>query len=350
MKSVNIRQLKNNPSDALRMARRAPVVVMNRDQPEALLVHLDDESLLGEAGVRLALATALYRSESVSLGRGAKVAAMPLADFMLHLSREGIPVIGVTPSPERGPREPRGVARKAVAFVNASPLIGLAHLDGLGWLRKLYGCALITPTVRSEVLTGLGRSGEVEISAALRRRRSSVLPRDPTAHCSRAGRQRGQLIRAALEHDTHALVIIDELSARKAARRLGLQCTRRRVSSSKPGAPSLSRLLGHFSSGWARADSIFLRSWSRPCSRSSRRIDRASVAWQPDLRARLAGEEIKAHAFVDLQHSVAMKLDPAAIGVRLDAQCAPELSLRGHRRRVRRRPRERGGSPCRHWP
>jgi predicted HTH domain antitoxin len=93
MKSVNIRQLKNNPSDALRMARRAPVVVMNRDQPEALLVHLDDESLLGEAGVRLALATALYRSESVSLGRGAKVAAMPLADFMLHLSREGIPVI-----------------------------------------------------------------------------------------------------------------------------------------------------------------------------------------------------------------------------------------------------------------
>ena len=93
MKAVNIRQLKNNPSDALRMARKAPVVVLNRDQPEALLFHLDDEGLLGEPGVRLALATALYRSESVSLGRGAKIAGIPLADFMQHISHEGIPVI-----------------------------------------------------------------------------------------------------------------------------------------------------------------------------------------------------------------------------------------------------------------
>jgi predicted HTH domain antitoxin len=93
MKTVNVRQLKNNPSDALRMAREAPVVVMNRDQPEALLFHLDDEGLLGEPGVRLALATALYSSESVSLGRGAKIASIPLADFMQHVSHEGIPVI-----------------------------------------------------------------------------------------------------------------------------------------------------------------------------------------------------------------------------------------------------------------
>ncbi len=93
MKSVNVRQLKNNPSEALRMARKAPVVVMNRDQPEAVLFHLSEEGLLGEPGVRLALATSLYREESVSLGRGAKIADIPLVDFMLHVSREGIPVI-----------------------------------------------------------------------------------------------------------------------------------------------------------------------------------------------------------------------------------------------------------------
>ena len=93
MKTVNVRQLKNNPSDALRMARKAPVVVMNRDRPEALLFHLDDEGLLGEPGVRLALATALYRSESVSLGRGSKIAGIPLVDFMLHVSHGAIPVI-----------------------------------------------------------------------------------------------------------------------------------------------------------------------------------------------------------------------------------------------------------------
>lgn len=93
MKSVTVRQLKSNPSDALRMARKAPVVVMMRDQPEALLFHLDNQGLLGEPGVRLGLATALYRSESVSLGRGAKIAGMPLADFMLHASHECNPVI-----------------------------------------------------------------------------------------------------------------------------------------------------------------------------------------------------------------------------------------------------------------
>jgi predicted HTH domain antitoxin len=93
MKTVNVRQLKNNPSDALRMARKAPVVVMNRDKPEAVLFHLDDEGLLGEPGVRLALSTALYRSDAVSLGRGAKIAGVALEEFMQHVSRQGIPVV-----------------------------------------------------------------------------------------------------------------------------------------------------------------------------------------------------------------------------------------------------------------
>ena len=93
MKTVNVRQLKNNPSDALRMARKHPVVVMNRDQPEAVLFHLDDDGLLGEPGVRLALATALYKSESISLGRAAKVAGMPLEAFMAEMGRAGVPVI-----------------------------------------------------------------------------------------------------------------------------------------------------------------------------------------------------------------------------------------------------------------
>lgn len=75
------------------MARKQPVVVMNRDQPEAVLFHLDDEGLLGEPGVRLALATALYKSESVSIGRAARIAGMPLDAFMVEMGRAGIPVI-----------------------------------------------------------------------------------------------------------------------------------------------------------------------------------------------------------------------------------------------------------------
>ncbi len=93
MKSVNVRQLKNNPSDALRMAREAPVLVMNRHQPEAVLFHLDDEGLLGEPGGRLARATSLYKSDSVSLGRAAKIAELALEEFMRHVSRQGIPIV-----------------------------------------------------------------------------------------------------------------------------------------------------------------------------------------------------------------------------------------------------------------
>jgi antitoxin (DNA-binding transcriptional repressor) of toxin-antitoxin stability system len=93
MKAVNIRQLKNNPSAALREARERPVVIVNRDQPEALLVHLDDQALLAEPGVRRALATALYREESLSLGQAARCAGLSLSEFIQHVSRLGIPVV-----------------------------------------------------------------------------------------------------------------------------------------------------------------------------------------------------------------------------------------------------------------
>ena len=93
MKAVNVRQLKNNPSEALREARNHPVVVLKHDRPEALLVHLDDESLLSQPGVRRALATALYREESLSLGQAARLADLPVAEFIQHVSRLGIPVV-----------------------------------------------------------------------------------------------------------------------------------------------------------------------------------------------------------------------------------------------------------------
>ena len=93
MKAVSVRELKNNPSEALREARNEPVVVLKRNHPEALLVHLSDDSLLGEPGVRLAIATALYRSESLSLGRAAEISGISIAEFMQHVSELGIPVV-----------------------------------------------------------------------------------------------------------------------------------------------------------------------------------------------------------------------------------------------------------------
>ena len=58
MKVVSVRELKNNLS-AVRAAHENPVIVLERQRPEAVLVHLEGDSILDEPGIRLALATAL---------------------------------------------------------------------------------------------------------------------------------------------------------------------------------------------------------------------------------------------------------------------------------------------------
>ena len=93
MLTVNVSGLKNNPSEALRNARNDLVVVMNRDQPDAVLVGLQSGKLLSEPGARAALATALFRDGGLSLARAARMAQMPLAAFIAHVPRLGIAVV-----------------------------------------------------------------------------------------------------------------------------------------------------------------------------------------------------------------------------------------------------------------
>jgi predicted HTH domain antitoxin len=93
MKTVNVSGLKNNPSEALRMAHDDLVLVMNRNEPDALMVGLKSSKIIGMPGVRKALATALFKDGELSLARSAKLADMPLADFVAHVSRLGIQVI-----------------------------------------------------------------------------------------------------------------------------------------------------------------------------------------------------------------------------------------------------------------
>jgi predicted HTH domain antitoxin len=96
MKTVNVSGLKNNPSEALRMAHDDMVLVMNRNEPDALMIGLKSAKIIGMPGVRLALATALFKDGNLSLARSAKLAEMPLANFIAHVSRLGIPVINQT--------------------------------------------------------------------------------------------------------------------------------------------------------------------------------------------------------------------------------------------------------------
>jgi predicted HTH domain antitoxin len=96
MHAVNVHQLKNNPSEALRKVKDAPVIVLKGDHPTALMLNLDDDSLLKQPDVRLALATELFKCGHMSLGRSARLAKIPVVDFMRHLSSRGIPVVSGT--------------------------------------------------------------------------------------------------------------------------------------------------------------------------------------------------------------------------------------------------------------
>ena len=93
MEVVNVSGLKNNPSEALRMARKDVVVVMNRDTPDALMVGIESAGLLDASGVKPALATALFRDGHLSLVRSAKLADMAVPEFAQHVSRLGIAIV-----------------------------------------------------------------------------------------------------------------------------------------------------------------------------------------------------------------------------------------------------------------
>lgn len=72
------------------------VLVMNRNEPDALMVGLKSSKIIGMLGVRKALATAIFKDGALSLARSAKLAQIPLADFIEHISRLGVPVINQT--------------------------------------------------------------------------------------------------------------------------------------------------------------------------------------------------------------------------------------------------------------
>lgn len=94
MQVVNIRQLKTNPSVALREAKNGLVMVTNRDKPDTLLVSM--EQLAGIPNldqVKLVLGVALFRDKLLSLSAAAKVAGKSLAEMLTLVSKMGIPVV-----------------------------------------------------------------------------------------------------------------------------------------------------------------------------------------------------------------------------------------------------------------
>lgn len=92
MNCVNVRQLKHNPTEALRSAAEGPVLVLKGDSPEAVILHLEPGEAPEDADLRLALATALFKAGALSIGRAARVGGVEVSELVTHLSRLGIPV------------------------------------------------------------------------------------------------------------------------------------------------------------------------------------------------------------------------------------------------------------------
>lgn len=95
MYATNVRELKKNPSAALRHARQAPVLILKGDEADSLLVHLDKSLTRTETGLLPALAASLYREGVMSLGKAAKLSGLTLSDFIRHLGHLGIEIVKV---------------------------------------------------------------------------------------------------------------------------------------------------------------------------------------------------------------------------------------------------------------
>ena len=93
MQTINIRQLKTNPSPALRDARTGRVVVMNRDKPDAVMIGFEQlDGLADFAHVRQAMAINLFKDRLISLSGAAKLANETIGVMLTRLARLGIAV------------------------------------------------------------------------------------------------------------------------------------------------------------------------------------------------------------------------------------------------------------------
>ena len=110
---------------------------------------------------------------------------------------------------------------------DASPLIGLAIVDGLGWLPALFGPVWIPPSVQREVLPGLNARGELELAAAIKGKALRVWRKtipDVTADLGDLDEGETDCIRIALsEGATNAILLMDERAGRAIAHEHGIQ-------------------------------------------------------------------------------------------------------------------------------
>ena len=110
---------------------------------------------------------------------------------------------------------------------DASPLIGLALVDGLAWLPALFGPVWMPPTVRDEVLPGLQAPGEAAIATALRRKQLRLwtrVIRAPAPPLPELDAGETECLHIAIAAGAgQALVLMDERAGRAVAAERGVR-------------------------------------------------------------------------------------------------------------------------------
>jgi predicted nucleic acid-binding protein len=111
-----------------------------------------------------------------------------------------------------------------IVVIDSSPLIGLAIVDGLAWLPKLFDVVFLPESVKQEVLPGKAARGEQAIAQAIAAGWLKVWP-ETIAPQLEIDLDAGETdcINLGLSHVDGALMIMDERAGRAVAKEKGLR-------------------------------------------------------------------------------------------------------------------------------
>ncbi len=111
-----------------------------------------------------------------------------------------------------------------IVLTDASPVIVLARIDGMSWLKALFGQVQVPLPVSREVLTANDKADERMIRDAIERKALKVLKRDwKIPRFPHLGEGEAGCIRAALHSRKPCLILMDDKAGRATAVEHGLR-------------------------------------------------------------------------------------------------------------------------------
>lgn len=96
MDTFTIRDLRERTGDLVRGAEAGKLSIITKHGQPVFLAVPFDETLVKE-GVRIDLAIKLFDENVLSTGQAAKLAGLPLAEFLRICSEQGVPVVRYEP-------------------------------------------------------------------------------------------------------------------------------------------------------------------------------------------------------------------------------------------------------------